>query len=143
MNTDGFSGSGLNRVYGLAGSGGTVRVLPLVLLIACSTAQGPLVSKIPDDRREFEIVKVEYSPRQAAAAIRFSSSFGIFAFDLNPDGRKLKRLTFIVDNQRYCEGLTFQDRSGHTTDLLSSKACGCSGRAPIWSSKSDIKRRTC
>jgi hypothetical protein len=87
-------------------------------LMACSTAQGPLVSKIPDDRREFEIIKVEYSPRQADARISFSSSFGIFGFDLNPDGRKLKRLTFIVNNQRHCEGLTFQDRTGHTTDLL-------------------------
>ena len=93
-------------------------ILALLPLIACSTAQGPLVSKIPDDRREFEIVKVEYSPRQAVARISFSSSFGIFAFDLNPDGRKLKRLTLSVNNQRHCERLTFQDRTGHTTDLL-------------------------
>jgi hypothetical protein len=93
-------------------------ILALVLLIACSTAQGHLVSKISDDRREFEIIKVEYSPRQATARISFSSSFGIFVFDLNPDGRKLKRLTFIVNNQRHCEGLSFQDRTGHTADLL-------------------------
>jgi hypothetical protein len=114
-------------------------ILAMVLLIACSTAQGPIVSKIPDDRREFEIVKVEYSPRRAAATITFSSSFGIFAFDLDPDGRKFKRLTLIVNNQRYCEGLTLQDRSGHTTDLLRLEGVQASTRAPIWSSKSRLQ----
>ena len=92
--------------------------LSLTLLIACATAHRPLVTKVPRDRREFEIVYVDYSPRQAAARITFFSSFGIFAFDLNPDGRKLKRLTIVVNDQRYCEGLSFQDRTGHTTDLL-------------------------
>jgi hypothetical protein len=61
---------------------------------------------------------VHYSARQAAAVIRFSSSSGIFAFDLDPGGRKLLRLTLIVDNQQFCEELTFQDRTEHTTDLL-------------------------
>jgi hypothetical protein len=61
---------------------------------------------------------VEHAPRQAAAKITFSSSLGIFAFDLNPDGRVLNRLTLIVRDQRYCEELSFQDRAGRTTDLL-------------------------
>ena len=93
-------------------------VLPVILLMACSTTHGPLVSRIPGDRREFEVAQVDYSPRQAAATITFNSSFGIFAFDLNPGGRKLKRLTLIVNNQLYCEGLSFQDKVGHWTDLL-------------------------
>jgi hypothetical protein len=92
--------------------------LAVVLLIACSTARGPLVSKVPGDRREFEVVRVDYSPHQAAATITFSSSSGIFAFDLEPGGRKLKRLTILVSNERYCEGLTFQDRHERTVDLL-------------------------
>lgn len=95
-----------------------VCLFSVLLLAACSTTYRPLVSKIPGDWREFEIVQADYSPRQAAATITFNSSFGIFAFDLNPDGRKLKRLNLIVKPQRYCEGLSFQDRSGHTTDLL-------------------------
>ncbi len=95
-----------------------VCLFSVLLLAACATTYRPLVSKIPGDRREFEIVQADYSPRQAAATIAFNSSFGIFAFDLNPDGRKLKRLNLILKNQRYCEGLSFQDRSGHTTDLL-------------------------
>jgi hypothetical protein len=90
----------------------------VILLIACSTSHGPLVSKIPGDRREFEIVRVDYSPRQAAATITFSSALGIFAFDLDPAGRKLKMLTVIVNKQSYCEGLTVQDRNGRTVDLL-------------------------
>ncbi len=89
----------------------------IILLTACSTAHGPLVSKVPGDRREFEIVQVDYSPRHAAATATFSSSFGIFAFNLNTDGRKLNRLTLIVIHQQYCEGLSFQDRRRHTTDL--------------------------
>jgi hypothetical protein len=92
-------------------------VLLLTLLIACSAAHGPLVSKIPCDHREFEIIRVDYSPRQAAATITFSSSLGIFAFDLDPGGHKLNRLTLIVNDQRYCEGLDFQDRSRQTTNL--------------------------
>ncbi len=67
-----------------------------ILLISCSTAHDPLVSKIPGDRRKFEIIQVDYSPHQATATITFDSSFGIFAFDLNPDGRKVKTLTLIV-----------------------------------------------
>ena len=84
-------------------------ILSSVLLMACSTAHGPLVSKISGDRREFEIVRVDYSTRQAAARITFSSALGIFAFDLDPAGRKLKTVTVIVNNQRHCEGLTFFD----------------------------------
>jgi hypothetical protein len=95
-----------------------VGTLLSALLIACSTAHVPIVSKVPGDRREFEIVQVGYAPRDAAATITFSSSFGIFAFNLDPGGRKLKTVTFIVDKQSYCEGLTFQDRVGRTTDLL-------------------------
>ena len=91
----------------------------IILLVGCSTVGNrPLVTKIPGDRREFEIVRVDYSPRQAAATAIFSSSFGIFAFELNPDGRKLTQLTLIVKNQRYGEGFSFQDRSGHSADLL-------------------------
>jgi hypothetical protein len=93
-------------------------VLLLALLIACCMTHEPLVSKIPGDRREFEIVEVDYSRHQAAARITFSSSFGIFAFDLNPEGRALKSLTITIRNQRFCEGLTFQDRTGHMTELL-------------------------
>jgi hypothetical protein len=90
----------------------------VILLIGCAAARGPLVSKIPGDRREFEIVQIDYSPRQAAAKVTFSSALGIFAFEMKPDGRKLDRLTLIIKKQHYCEGLSFQDRSGHTTDLL-------------------------
>jgi hypothetical protein len=92
-------------------------ILTVILMAACSTAHGPLVSKIPGDRRQFEIVQVDYSPRQAVATLTFNSTFGIFAFDLNPDGRQLNRFTLIVRNQRYCEGLSFQDRAGRGTDL--------------------------
>jgi hypothetical protein len=88
-----------------------------VLLIASSTPHRPLVSKIPGDQRELEIVQVDYSPGKAAATVTFSSSFGIFACNLNPDGRKLHRLMLIVKNQRYCEELSFQDKAGHWTDL--------------------------
>jgi hypothetical protein len=92
--------------------------LSLLLLIGCSAfSKTALVSKIPGDRREFEIVQVEYSAREAAATITFASVSGIVAFDLSPDGRKLKKLTLIVNNERFCEGLSFQDRDGHTTDL--------------------------
>jgi hypothetical protein len=90
----------------------------LFLLIGCATAHGPLVSKIPGDRRQFEILQVDHSPGRAAARVTFSSSLGIFAFEITPNGRKLDRLTLIIKNQHYCEGLSFQDRSGHTTDLL-------------------------
>jgi hypothetical protein len=91
----------------------------IILFIGCSTVGNrPLVTKIPGDRREFEIVQVDYSPRQAAVTATFSSAFGIFAFDLNPDGRRLKQLTLIIENQHYWEGLSFEDRSGHSTDLL-------------------------
>jgi hypothetical protein len=60
-----------------------------------------LVSKIPGGRREFEIVQVDYSARQAAAMIRFSSTFGIFAFGLNPGGRKVRKITLIVNDQQF------------------------------------------
>jgi hypothetical protein len=36
-------------------------VLASALLIACSTAHRPFASKIPGDRREFEIVQVDYA----------------------------------------------------------------------------------
>lgn len=94
-----------------------VPIFSVILLIACSTAHGPLVSKVPGDRREVEIVQADYSPRRAAATITIAGAFGIFAFELNPAGRKLKRLTLIVNDQQYCEELSFQDRHGHTTDL--------------------------
>jgi hypothetical protein len=57
-------------------------------------------------------------PASGGAEVTFSSSLGMFAFEMKPDGRKLDRLTLIIKNQHYCEGLSFQDRSGHTTDLL-------------------------
>ena len=96
--------------------------LSVILLIGCSNlGQRPLITKVPGDRREFEIVKVDYSARQGAAAITFSSSFGIFAFDLDLGGRKVNKLTFIVHNQRYCEGLNFQDRNRRATDLRRAK----------------------
>lgn len=92
--------------------------LAVIALIGCASPDNrPLVTKVPGDRREFEIVQADHSPHQAAAIITFTSSFGIFAFDLNLAGRKLNRLTLIVRNQRYCEGLSFQDRAGHWTDL--------------------------
>ena len=63
----------------------------MIVIIACSTVgKRPLITKIPDDRREFEIVQVDYSLRAAAATITFASSFGIFAFYLNPDGCNLR-----------------------------------------------------
>lgn len=91
----------------------------MALLVGCSTAgNAPLVTKIPGDRSEFEIAQVDYSAGRDTARIIFSSSRGILRFDLNPGGRKLRKLTFVVKDQRYCEGFDIRNRSGHKTDLL-------------------------
>lgn len=89
----------------------------LTLLLTCLFAAEPqpLVSKIPGDRREFQIVATRRDADQASAT--FSSALGIFAFHLNLNAAKLSKLTLIIQKQVYCEGLTLQKTEGREIDL--------------------------
>jgi len=88
------------------------------LLFACSVIpKAPVITRIPGDRREIEILKYDYLAVDSTATVTLASSLGIFAFDLNLNGADLRKLTLIVQNQTHCEGLTFQDRANKTTDL--------------------------
>lgn len=81
----------------------------------------PFVSKIAADRREFEIVRTEFSPNRSAATVTLASATGIFAFNLDLAAAKLSKLTFVVQKQKFCEGLTFHGKDARETDLRSTK----------------------
>jgi hypothetical protein len=80
-----------------------------------------IVSKIPGDRREFKIAKTEFSNDQREARVTFASTTGIFAFDLELGAHKLSRLTLVIQDQSFCEGLTFRGKDGGETDLRTAK----------------------
>lgn len=86
-------------------------------------AESPeIVSKIPGDQREFKILKSESSNDQREATVTFVSSFGIFAFNLALDGRRLSKLTLVIQGQSFCEGLTFRGKEGGEIDLRTAKS---------------------
>jgi hypothetical protein len=76
-----------------------------------------VVSKIPGDGRPLSISKMELSEDKTQATVSFVSSLGIFAFAYQPGDLPLKTMTFVVENQNYCEGLTFHPKSGKEIDL--------------------------
>lgn len=92
-------------------------VLAIVGAGCASTAPREIVSRIPGDLRPFQIVRTEVSKDRSEATVTFSSSFGIFAFDLDLAGLELSKLTLVVQKQQFCEGLTFQPKDGRETDL--------------------------
>lgn len=101
----------------------------IALLLACSRIpKVPAITRIPGDRREFNLLKRDYSALDSTLTVTVASSFGIFAFDLNLNGSELRKLTLIVQKQAYCEGLTFQDRAKKTMDLLHAEGVAVSKR---------------
>ena len=76
-----------------------------------------VVSKIPGDQRPVTIVKTELSDDKTGASVWFTSSLGIFAFTFEPGDLPLKTMKFIIQEQTYCEGLSFSPKTGKEVDL--------------------------
>lgn len=76
-----------------------------------------LVSKIPGDRRQVQIVKVEFSNTRPEATATFSTALGIFAFDIDLRTRNLAKVTLVILEQEFCEGLTFRGKEAPELDL--------------------------
>jgi len=76
-----------------------------------------VVSKIPGDARPLSISKTELSEDKTQATVSFVSSLGIFSFAYEPGELPLRKVTFVVEDQKYCEGLTFSPKSGKEIDL--------------------------
>jgi hypothetical protein len=76
-----------------------------------------VVSKVPGDQRPVTIVRTELSDDKTSASVWFTSSLGIFAFTFEPGDLPLKTVTFIVQDQKYCEGLSFSPKTGNQVDL--------------------------
>jgi hypothetical protein len=94
-----------------------------LLVLACMGASTPeslpegVVSKVVGDQRPVTITKTELSSDRTAATVWFTSSLGIFAFTFQPGDLPLKTVTFVIEQQKYCEGLTFSPKSGKALDL--------------------------
>jgi hypothetical protein len=95
----------------------------LLLVSACVGASTPgalpdgVVSRVSGDQRPVTIVKTELSDDKTAATAWFTSSLGIFAFVFEPGDLPLKTVTFVIEKQSYCEGLSFSPKSGKALDL--------------------------
>jgi hypothetical protein len=76
-----------------------------------------VVSKISGDARPLSISKTELSEDKTEATVSFVSSLGIFAFAYHPGDLPLKKLTFIIENEQYCEGLSFHPKTGKEIEL--------------------------
>ena len=101
---------------------GLILLLTLFLAASAGGAGSPeIVSRIPGDRREFKIIKTESSNGQRECTVTFASSFGIFAFNLDLGTRKLSKLTLVIQEQSFCEGLTFRGKEGGEMDLRTTK----------------------
>jgi hypothetical protein len=94
-----------------------------LLAFACLGASQPkplpegVVAKVPGDQRPVTIVKTELSDDKSDATVWFTSSLGIFAFTFEPGDLPLKTVRFIIQEQKYCEGLTFSPKTGGELDL--------------------------
>ena len=86
--------------------------------LALAAADGPeIISKIPGYQREFKIVAKKFSADGREAAFTILEPGGIFAFRLDLANTKLSKLTFMVQKQKHCEGLTFQPDGQKEIDL--------------------------
>lgn len=93
----------------------------LVTGSVCGADETEIVSKISGDKREFKIIKTEFSQNQSECTVTFASSVGIFAFNLDQSARNLSKLTLVIQDQLFCEGLTFRGKDHRETDLRTSK----------------------
>ena len=86
--------------------------------LALAAADAPeIVSKIPGSRREFKIVAREISSDGKEARFTLLEPRGIIAFRLDLADAKLAKLTFVIEKQKRCEGLTFQPDGRKEIDL--------------------------
>jgi hypothetical protein len=113
--------SNLGRVFALQFFARTVVLVvwmaPLLVHGAASAPPKEIAAKVPGDRRPVEIVGTEFNKEQAEATVTFRSSFGIFAFNLDLAGTRLTKLTFLIQKQKYCEGLDFRSKADKALDL--------------------------
>lgn len=100
----------------------SVVVAGLLALVCIGTAQlqilpAGVVAKVPGDQRPVAIVKTELSDDKTSARVWFTSSLGIFAFTFDPGDLPLKTVTFVIQDQKYCEGFAFYPKAGRELDL--------------------------
>ena len=69
----------------------------------------------------FSVVTREFSPDRKSVRYVFEAPTGIFRFDLNLAGIPLSKITFVIRNQRRCEGLELQVGGGRAVDLRHAK----------------------
>ena len=114
----------------LFGSCNSPVLLLALFLTACSTAPAPpapqIISKIPDYQRDFQIVSQTIAANGKEAVCTLLEPTGIFAFRLDLSGVKLTKLTFVIQRQKYCEGLTFQPDGGRIVELPHTKGVNIS-----------------
>lgn len=108
----------MGKLNDLIRSAGRIFLLAILVAESVGGAELPdIVSRIPDDRREIKIIKTEFSKDQSEATVTFTSASGIFAFNLELGALKIARLTLVIQEQSFCEGLTFRGKKGGETDL--------------------------
>src|SRR5262245_57441958 len=75
------------------------------------------VTAAPGDQRPFKVTEIGFLPDGSEATVQFQSKLGIFAFHFELPEAKLKKLTLLIEKERFCEGLTFWNKDGKSTDL--------------------------
>lgn len=111
----------MRKLHGLIRCAARIFLLAVFVADSLGGAEAlELVSKVPGDRRAVEIIRTEFSKDRSEATVTFASATGIFAFNLELGAARLSKLTLIVQEQSFCEGLTFRGKKrekGGETDL--------------------------
>lgn len=97
----------------------------MILITTCVAEPLPqkseIISEIPGYKKNYRITSKKLSASGKEMIFTVLDPTGIFAFRLNLDGAKFSKLTFVVQKQKFCEGLTFQPDGQQTIELKEAK----------------------